>query len=781
MTNLIGQLTRWRFVERVIRMAWGAGRWVAVVGAVLAVACAVDWLADRYLGSESWRKFRTSTWVFAPRSAAAEDWDPNAIADESPKWLRYSMTLAQLGLAGALAYFLLVRPWRRTPPVDELAGTAEKAIPEFGHRLVTAVQLNRPDAKTQGMSKVLIAEVTREAGDLADRHNLLKLVNYNRVLFAAAVALPVLVGWAAFAAVKTELATVLLKRQMFMSVEIPRTIHLANKTQKVWPNGAEVVIRYHVTGDYDPSAVGRVRIEPVPYRKLSAQALADLKKKLPEIVGAKLDGLKDKELPRAELEASLTKILTEAKGEEHRAAVLDRVETVYPAEEYYDLKFEKETDGGALFTTKLPASSRDFAFRARLGNGRSRDQGFVQFEAPPQVSEIEVWQILPKFLGTKPDGARYERQNDGAKRGEVIDALPLSDVQLEASFTKPVKSALLIPIERDGIRERELPAVAPGAVDSERKTAAWRFPTTDKMIGYRIDLIDDRDFPNAVPIRRVIRMLEDRPPTVAFLPESTRHPDPTNEFEGNLKHKVDYEWGDKMPLPEGGRVMVIYHARSDQGVSRANVRYRVIPRGVAIDSYPEWFRDVQHPAQDAEAKVFGRLPLKPITADLKVVGNYVLDLGLFEQSWLKLSRAERFRVNVEFYSFPAPFPETPAGLDAGGRYMFEVEGLVKYLPDPDDAKKVKPAKLEIGDTVELFVEAYDKNPARALPGYTKESRRKIVVTGDEAYAATKMRDEQNKRLQDKLRDLAKDQQNVFKPPTETPKDEPKKPMDEPKK
>lgn len=780
MTNLLGQLTRWRMVERAIRTAWGAGRWVAICGAVLAVACAVDWLADRYLGSESWRKFRTSTWVFAPRSAAAEDWNPDAIADESPKWLRYSMTLGQLALAGALAYFLLVRPWRRTPPVDELAATAERAIPAFGHRLVTAVQLNRPGAQTQGMSKALIAEVTREAGELAARHNLLKLVNYNRVAFAAAVALPVLAAWGAFAAVKPELTTVLLKRQLFMNVEIPRTIHLANKTQKVWPNGAEVVIRYHVTGDYDPNAVGRVRIEPVPYHKLSAQAVADLKKKLPEPVGAKLDGLKDKELPRADLEASLAKILAETKGEEHRAAVLDRVETVYPAEEYYDLRFEKEADGGAHFTTKLPASSRDFAFRARLGNGRSRDQGFVRFEAPPQVSEIEVWQILPRFLGTKPDGSRYERQNDGAKRGEVIDALPLSDVQLEASFTKPVKSALLIPIERDGIRERELPPVPPGAVDAERKTAAWRFPTTDKMIGYRIDLIDDRDFPNAVPIRRVVRMMEDRPPNVAFLPESTRHPDPTNEFEGNLKHKADYEWGDKMPLPEGGRVMVIYHARSDQGVSRANVRYRVIPRGVAIDAYPEWFRDVQHPVQDPEAKVFGRLPLKPITADLKVVGNYVLDLGLFEQSWLKLSRAERFRVNVEFYSFPAPFPETPAGLDAGGRYMFEVEGLVKYLPDPDDAKKVKPAKLEIGDTVELFVEAYDKNPTRALPGYTKESRRKIVVTGDEAYAATKMRDEQNKRLQDKLRDLAKDQQNVFKPP-EQPKDEPKKPKDEPKK
>ncbi|MBM3979321.1 MAG: hypothetical protein FJ304_03370 [Planctomycetes bacterium] len=780
MTNLIGQLTRWRFVERAIRLAWGAGRWVAICGAVLAVACAVDWLADRYLGSESWRKFRTSTWVFAPRAAAQENWDPNAIMDETPKWLRYGMSLGQLALAGALAFYLIVRPWRRTPPVDELASSAEKAIPEFGHRLVTAVQLNRPEARTQGMSKTLIAEVTREAGELSARHNLLKLVNYNRLAFALAAALPVLVGWGAFAAVKPELAGVLLKRQAFMSVEIPRTIHLKSVTQEVWPSGAEVTIRYHVTGDYDTSAVGRLRVEPVPYHKLSAQSVAELKKKLPDLVGDKLDKVKDKELPRADLETAITKLLAEAKGEEHRDAVLTRVETVYLSEEYYDLKFEKEADGGgAYFATKLPAGSRDFGFRARLGNGRSREPGKVIFEAPPAADEIEAWQILPRFLGTKPDGSRYERQGENANRGEVLDALPRSDVQIQATFTKPVTSALLVPIERDGGRERRLAPVAPppGAFDTEtRKRAAWRFPTSDKTIAYELELVDDRGFPNAVAIRRVVRMLEDRAPVVAFLPETTRHPDPTNEFEGNLKHKVDYEWGDKMPLPEGGRVMVIYHAKSEQGISRANLRYRVIPRGVAVDSYPEWFRDIQHPAQDPEAKVFDRLTLTPITADLKTVGNYVLDLGLFEKSWQGLSREARFRENVEFYSFPSPFPDVPAGLDAGGRYMFEVDRLTKYIPDPDDPKKVKVAKLEIGDTVELFVEAYDKNPGRALPGYTKEARRKLVVTSDEAYAATKMRDEQNRRLQDKLRDLTKDQQNVFKvdEPKKEPKDEPKK-------
>ena len=534
MTNLLGQLERWRLVERAVRLAWGAARWVAVVGAVLAAACLTDWLADRYLGSESWRKFRKETWVFAPApSATAEErWltehlrlhyglhlPPNPVLDESPKWLRVGMTGGQLLLAAGLAYLLLLRPWLRTPPVDELASSAEKAIPEFGHRLVTAVQLNRDGARTQGMSKVLIEQVTAEAGEMADRHNLLKLVNYSRLILAVAVALPVLALWAGFAIARPQLAGVLLQRQALLGVEIPRTIHLKNVSQDVWPTGTEVEIRYAVTGEYDTDMVGRLRVEP--------------------------DG---------------------------------------QPEEYYDLKYERDAEGGgAYFTVKLPASTSDFNFSARLGHGRTRDQGRVRFEAPPTATEIESWQLLPKFLGTrdgKPNGPPYERQNEGSKRGEIVDALPMSEIRIGAVFSKPVKTAILIPIERgDGIRERELPPVKPLLMDNDRTAAEWKFPTTDKMIAYRMELVDDRGFknPDSVPIRRNVRMLEDRPPAVTFMPESDRHPDPT-DFGGKGDPRV-YDWGDKMPLAEDGRIMVIYQAQSEQGISRANVAVPRVPQG----------------------------------------------------------------------------------------------------------------------------------------------------------------------------------------------------------
>ena len=52
----------------------------------------------------------------------------------------------------------------------------------------------------------------------------------------------------------------------------------------------------------------------------------------------------------------------------------------------------------------------------------------------------------------------------------------------------------------------------------------------------------------------------------------------------------------------------------DDSIRRANVRYRVFPKGVAPDAYPKEVQEIQHPSKDPEAKVYARLPLKPITA-----------------------------------------------------------------------------------------------------------------------------------------------------------------------
>ena len=260
----------------------------------------------------------------------------------------------------------------------------------------------------------------------------------------------------------------------------------------------------------------------------------------------------------------------------------------------------------------------------------------MKFENPPQLADADggliARQILPDYLGHAPDGSPFVRRDlEGVwKRGEVIDALPGSRVLIEAKFNKPVKIARLVPIERaivgrlfgikievadtrlfgvvvrrpDGSRlyriqrwtggyERDLNRLEPlpEEPNHDRKSAAWGFATTPRTIGYRIELEDDRGFTNPVVIRRNIRMWEDRPPIVVFKPESTRNPDPTaRDGKGNPR---DYEWD--MPIGPDGRIQVIFNAHSDVGIRAANIVYRVIPKGVEADLYPEEYRRVQHP------------------------------------------------------------------------------------------------------------------------------------------------------------------------------------------
>jgi hypothetical protein len=729
MNSVLTQLNHWRLRERALTFAWGAARWATVVALVLAVACAADWAIDRYSGSPGWRKAVRWTGVLAA--------DPLAVG-HTPFGVRFLMTAAQVALAGALAYYLVVRPWRTTPHIDDLALRAERAHPEFDHRLVTALQLNRPSADTRGMSQALIADVTREAGEIAAKHDFGKLVDYRRLKLAAAVLVPALVVWGAFAAVNAPLAAILVQRQALLKVEIPRDTRLENRTPEVFPTGAEVTVRYAASGKFTPNSVGTLVVVP----------------------------------------------------------------TGQPAE-FYELTNEKGADGAPtdIFSVKLPASSIDFSFQARLEDGRTDEASKVRFESPPQLARddpsrppLTAEQVLPAYLGTRPGGQPYFRKNDGWTRGEVIDALPRSTIIVEALFNKPVATATLVPIVRgDGLTERELPPVAPAEVGKDRQSASFVVPAVSRMIGYRIDLTDSYGFTNPTPIRRNVRMWDDRPPVVDFKPESTRNPNPET-FDGTGNPK-DYEFD--MALAPDGLIMVTYAARSEVGVRAANVRFRVIPKGVQFDLYPEEYRAIQHPRDDPNLIVYDRLPLTrfvpPKNADL---GPFVPDLGLFAYSFTRtvevlgfefqmdvVPRNNRNRVNVQFYPFPSRDPaEEPGELEAGGRYNFEIAGLQKKYPEVQSDGKIvlKRAKLEVGDTVEVYVEVFDKLPVvdakgkpimgedgKPLPprpaGYTREARRKIVVTEADAAVALLARDESRMKLRDKVNELARDQFEVFKP------------------
>jgi hypothetical protein len=728
MHTILRQLHRWRFRERLLRLVWGLARTLAVLLVVLAAACLIDWFIDRYSGSQTWRDWRNSSWLLWP----ADPLDTG----ETPFWLvRVPLTAAQLALAAGLLYLWVYRPVRQTPPIDDLAFQAEQAFPVFEHRLVTAVQLNRRGAKIQGMSRALIAQVTAEAEALAQRHDFLRLLDTSRWQKAVAWLLPVLLGWGLFVAINPSLAAVLVLRQALLPLDIPRRIHLENLTPELWPVGADVTVRVRVTGRFQEDMVGVLRLVP--------------------------DG---------------------------------------QPEEFYELHWAKTLeDGSAVFETRLPPMSQDFSFLARLGDGRMREPGRVRFESPPQlapddpsspplIGEIE----LPAWLGRRPDGSLYLRRNDGWSRGEIVDALPQSRLRITARFNKPVAQAYLVPILRgEGLREQNLSPLPPLLLAEDRRSAFWTLPAQPRLIAYRLDLTDDYGFTNPLPIRRNIRLWEDRPPIVEWKPESTRDPNRASPDWAPGVNPKDFEWD--MPLAPNGRIQVIYVARSDAGIGRVNIAYRVVPRGIPADAYPEEIRRIQHPRDDPQGRVFQRLPLRPFTDNPRELqlGEFILDLGKFEKSG-------KFG-EVELYHLPASDPwEEPPGLVAGGCKNFEIAGLQKRLPDGSWAK------LEVGDTVELYVEVYDRLTPLAwsatrrgifplpqlaamdretllslprtaqghldlsrLPprpaGYPREAKRKFVVTEADAEIAFRLRDEGRQRLREKLQQIAEDQTRVFQP------------------
>lgn len=611
MRTLVKQLRSWQRREWLYRAAWGTARWVVLVVAVLTLACLTDWLIDRYV--------------------------------DVPFALRLLMTAVQVGLYAGAGYWLLVR--LKVPSLDALAGLAEEAVPEFDHRLVTALQLNRRGAKTQGMSPLLIREVTREAEAMSARHRLASLADRSRLEWAAALAVPVLLAAGAFAAVRPELVSALLARQALLPVEIPRSVRLVNRTPELWPSGDEVELLFDVTGRVADDATGSVRVSP--------------------------------------------------EGQ--------------PAETFPLTLAKRTDDEHAVFAAKLPPSSVPFTFRARLSDGRTRQPGQVRFEPRPVVTEVNAWVLLPKYVDPKGEN-RYERFQP---QGEVR-ALPDSAVRVAAATSKPVAKATLVLLARDEAGQEREERRLPMTVADDRSAAEAVFDLPPRPSGYRIEVADEYGFANAHPPRRGINLAPDEPPRVNLLQETLKGP----QDDGPLD---DYEVNG-MPLALGGQVQVAYAARSPLGLSRAQVMYRV--------NEGPWTP----------------LPLKQVSADPAVVGRFLPELALFEKSG--------FNASVEFYPIPAANPGAePDGLEAGGRYNFQTAALTKATPNG-------PAKLEVGDRVEFYVEVFDRNPAPGRPPGRSESRIKTVVTESQLQAWL----DQHDQSREKLRQIEERQRGVFARP-----------------
>src|SRR5438132_14139005 len=125
--NLAGLRRR----ERLLTFVWGAACWLAIVLVLLLLCGLIDWLIDR--------------------------------GRETPMGVRVGMFFVQAASAGVAGLLFVLWPQIRRLPDALLALWVEEKIPQFEHRLISAVQLNQPDAQLEGMSPELVAVVTREA------------------------------------------------------------------------------------------------------------------------------------------------------------------------------------------------------------------------------------------------------------------------------------------------------------------------------------------------------------------------------------------------------------------------------------------------------------------------------------------------------------------------------------------------------------------------------------------------------------------------------------------
>ncbi|HXX94897.1 MAG TPA: hypothetical protein VEN81_14830 [Planctomycetota bacterium] len=616
---ILNRLSRLRARERRVRLAWGLARLLAIAAGAMLVACGVDWLVD--------------------------------LRTETPLGLRRLLLAAQIALWAFTGFRFVVAPLRDPLSDRDLALWSEGKFPELGHRIITAVELNRPAAPLEGMSTELLAAVTRQAEDCATRTDFSSRVDVGRLhrgaaLAAATSGLALLVGLAA-----PQTARALLERQFLADREIPRSVAIEPElVDLVRPSGEEVRIRFRAKGSVPLEGLsGTIRIEP-------------------------------KERP----------------------------------EEEYPLAFEARDEKlGATFLATIPPASVDFGYRAWLRDGRSRKPAQVRYVPRPVVQKIDAWVLLPKYVGLRPDGTPYEQYR---LRGEIAGPLG-SAARVEIATQKPVARGKIELMGRAGgestaesvLRTQDL------AIRSGGLVGVGVFELRAGETSYRILVEDEYGFGNSTPPKRGIAIVAEEPPRVVLLPERFTLPGETL-----LTDDAEVEG---MPIPLGSAVRIAYYCAHPYGLDRTALAYRVIKGN----------RSSEEAGPEIPWKI---LPLGEVRGSAEV-GPFDLRRGLFEKTG--------FRDQVEFHPLPSADPEHVHGrVEGGGCFDFQTKPIVG---------------LQVGDQIELRIEAYARNPALAGSPGRSETRVKAFVTQPQFMEWVL----QTLKHESRIRQLESRQKGVFTP------------------
>lgn len=470
----LSKLSALRGKERLFHVAWGLARWLTVAIAVVGVCTFIDWRVDK--------------------------------AREVPIMLRAFLTLVEVAVLGVAGWFWLVKPWTKGPSIIRLARRVENGIPEFGHRLVTSIQLSHPDGNSFGMSPELIEIVAKQSEEISSKHAFGRFADYRRLKWSAAlIGLPLSMAALMILAYGPELLKVLLQRQMLASVEIPRFNHLENVTPKLWPAGDEVSVEYEVTGRIDEKAVGLLRVKP-------------------------------EQLPSDD----------------------------------YQLSFARRLDDNrTVFAARIPHSSVNFTHRAWVGDGRSRFASEVQFEPRPVVTRTDAWVRLPKWLGAKPSGLPYETYQSQGEITGLANSVARVRVGVQKPISEARLTLIARTKDGTGEYPKAVITMFPGE-ESAAPNGDVEFPAevsfdlSPDLIAYQVEVKDKNGFANSTPPRRGIQIAPDDPPVVRLLPERYSEPG-VKPSEEDIIEGLPIPLGGQVPIaytcrsPQGvGRAQLRY-------------------------------------------------------------------------------------------------------------------------------------------------------------------------------------------------------------------------------
>jgi hypothetical protein len=530
---MIPRTIRWRlryvrWCERLLRLAWLSARWLTALVAVLALACAADWLID--------------------------------MRRDTPRPLRVGMLAGQAVLWSA-AVVMLLRVLARRMRDSEVALWIEDKRPELRHRLISAVQLNQRGAQTEGMSPDMIAAVTRQAEEQVARDWFEDVLDLRRLPRSIGLLASVLAACWIVSACFPDTVRILLARQMLVDLPIPHSVDLwASKSAQVWAAGEENVLRFDVVGPVAAEDSGEVLIEWSDGRTERHALVFESKVDLGATFVVHMPPGTEDFTYQAWLRDGHTHELSRVHYEPR--PVVEEVHAWVRLPVSCGLcpngqPFEEPQKGG------------DVVFRV-VGS-----EAHVVVRAQKPIARATVELLGPAH----PFAAKMEAAGAESVRRRVRLDVPPGGEGAEGFFSfqpGPRVDVFATLAAAPGVGG---PASLPWAalVLSQQNEP---LPTET---AYRIVVEDEYGLSNREPPRRSIRTAPVPLPEVALLPETLWKPG----MEGDPE---DYEI-EGIPVLLGQRIPLAYRASAVYGLSHAQLRYRVVRRATASAGENEAVRE----------------------------------------------------------------------------------------------------------------------------------------------------------------------------------------------